>query len=152
MICPNCGSQCPDDANNCPSCGYVLNSSSNDSPLKGSVVGKNVAGITARNIAVAIILSLVTCGIYSIYWFVVLTNETNQLAEPDGTSGGMAFLLTLVTCGIYGWYWAFKLGEKVDKIKGNTNGSTNILFIILQIFGLGIVNYAIAQDAINKAL
>lgn len=111
------------------------------------------AGITGRNIAVAIILTLVTCGIYGIYWFIVLTDETNQLSgRPNETSGIVAFLLTLVTCGIYGWYWSYKLGEKVDVIKNDTNGSSAVIFIILQIFGLGIVNYALAQDAINKAV
>ncbi|MCR5503587.1 MAG: DUF4234 domain-containing protein [Lachnospiraceae bacterium] len=111
------------------------------------------AGIMPRNIAVAIILSIVTCGIYGIYWFIVLTNEANQLSgHPDDTSGGIAFLLTLVTCGIYGWFWAAKMGEKTDIIKGNPAGSSNVLFILLQIFGLGIVNYALAQDAINKAV
>ena len=30
-----------------------------------------------RNIAVAIILTIVTCGIYGIYWFVKLTDEMN---------------------------------------------------------------------------
>ena len=111
------------------------------------------AGVSGRNLAVAIILSLVTCGIYAIYWFIVITDETNQLSGRNNeTSGVVAFLLTLVTCGIYGWFWAYKLGEKVDAIKGDPNGSSNVLFIILQIFGLGIVNYALAQDAVNKAV
>ena len=111
------------------------------------------AGITGRNIAVAIILSLVTCGIYGIYWFIVLTDETNQLSgRPNDTSGIVSFLLTIVTFGIYGWFWAYKLGEKTDAIKNDPNGSSAVIFIILQIFGLGIVNYALAQDAINKAV
>ena len=111
------------------------------------------AGITGRSIALAIILTIVTCGIYGIYWFIVLTDETNQLSgRPNETSGIVAFLLTFITCGIYGWYWSYKLGEKVDAIKNEPNGSSSIIFIILQIFGLGIVNYALAQDAINKAV
>ena len=118
----------------------------------GSVQG-DAGGIQPKNIALAIILSIVTCGIYGIYWFITLTNESNQLSgRPDETSGGIAFLLTLVTCGIYGWFWAAKLGEKTDVIKGDPQGNSNILFILLQIFGLGIVNYALAQDAINKAV
>lgn len=59
--------------------------------------------IQRRSIAMCIILSLVTCGIYGIYWFVVLTDDANTLL-PDNkglnnTSGGVAFLLSLVTCG-----------------------------------------------------
>ncbi|SEL51275.1 zinc-ribbon domain-containing protein [Butyrivibrio sp. ob235] len=110
-------------------------------------------GISGRSIALAIVLSIVTCGIYSIYWFIVLTDESNQLSgRSHETSGVIAFLLTFVTCGIYGWYWAYKMGEKTDQIKNTPNGSSAVLFIILQIVGLGIVNYALAQDAINKAV
>ena len=71
-----------------------------------------------RSIPVCIILSIVTCGIYGIYWFIQLTNESNYLCNRQGyASGGVAFLLTLVTCDIYGIYWAYKMGEKIDLAK-----------------------------------
>ena len=61
-----------------------------------------------RSIVVSIILSIVTCGIYGIYWFVKLNDELNAAAgKQNATSGGVAVLLTLVTCGIYGFYWAY---------------------------------------------
>ena len=44
------------------------------------------------------------------------------------------------------------MGEKTDIIKGDVYGNSSVLFLILQIFGLGIVNYALAQDAINNAV
>lgn len=34
-----------------------------------------------RNIAVAIILTIVTCGIYGIYWFIVLTDDARLQVE-----------------------------------------------------------------------
>ena len=59
--------------------------------------------IERRNIAVCIVLTLVTCGIYGIYWIVCLTNDVNTVSgDVNGTSGGMVVLLTIVTCGIYG--------------------------------------------------
>ena len=39
-----------------------------------------------RNIVVCILLSLVTCGIYGIYWMIVLNDETNALSGRQGTS------------------------------------------------------------------
>lgn len=71
-----------------------------------------------RNIAVAIVLTIVTCGIYGIYWFIVLTDDT-RLASGDqqAPSGGIAFLLTLITCGIYGIYWAYKMGKTLVMAK-----------------------------------
>ena len=109
-----------------------------------------------RSIPLCIVLSIVTCGIYGIYWFVKLTDDTNQLAnDPNATSGGIAFLLTLVTCGIYGIYWAYKQGEKLDNIKaqrGLPTSNQSILYLILELFGLGIIAYALMQDEINKYL
>lgn len=108
---------------------------------------------TNRNIAVCIILSLVTCGIYGIYWFIVMTNDVNSASGVEDTSGGVAFLLTLVTCGIYGWYWAYKMGEKLDKAKNDRNipsSNSGVLYLILCIFGLSIITYALIQNDLNK--
>ena len=111
----------------------------------------NTYGIQGRNIAVCIILSIVTCGIYGIYWMVKMNDEINHLAgEPLATSGGMVVLLTIVTCDIYGFYWMYKMGERVDRINGNPNGNSKVLYLVLMIFALAIVDYCFMQDAINK--
>lgn len=106
-----------------------------------------------RNIATSIILTLVTCGIYGIYWFVVLTDDI-RLASGDESapSGGIAFLLTIVTCGIYGIYWAYRMGKALvlAKQKNNLNAEDNsVLYLILQVLGLGIINYALMQNELN---
>lgn len=111
--------------------------------------------VAKRNIGIAILLSIVTCGIYGLYWFVVLTDDLKNVSnDVQGASGGVALLLTIVTCSIYGWYWAYKQGERLDNAKSmrgmESGGSSNILFLVLQLFGLGIVNYIIIQDALNK--
>ena len=72
-----------------------------------------------RNIALSIIFTLITCGIYGLYWFVCLTDETNQAAGEQKTTGVMALIFTLITCSIYGLYWAYCCGEKIDKAKAN---------------------------------
>ena len=106
-----------------------------------------------RNFVLAIIFTLLTCGIYGIYWMIQLNNDINTLAgETDAASGGKVFLFTLLTCGIYGIFWMWKMGERVDKINGKENGSSHIMFLILGLIGLGIVNYCIMQDTINKRL
>ena len=107
-----------------------------------------------RNIAVSIILSIVTCGIYAIYWFVVVTDDA-RLASGDSQapSGGIAFLLTLVTCGIYGLYWAYKMGKTLAMAQQNNNlpvEDNSVLYLILQLVGLGIINYALMQNTLNQ--
>ncbi len=109
--------------------------------------------IQQRNIAVCIILSLVTCGIYNIYWFICLTNDANTASGTFATSGGTAFLLTLITCNIYGLYWAYKQGEKIDEAKrqrGIPSDSSGGLYLVLQLFGLGIVANALMQNELNN--
>ena len=63
--------------------------------------------ITKRDIAVAVILSIVTCGIYGLYWFVVLSEDVNTLTDDHSTSGATALILSIVTCGIFGIYWIY---------------------------------------------
>lgn len=140
MFCKNCGGNIPEGSPFCPSCGQAVGA-------------HPYAAIPQRSVATAIILSIITCGIYGIYWFVKLTDETNAAVGEEGTTGGMAFLFTLITCGIYSWYWMYKQGEKLDNLavkKGQASSSRGILYLILSFFGLGIVSYALMQDSLNK--
>ncbi|MCM1258715.1 MAG: DUF4234 domain-containing protein [Roseburia sp.] len=108
--------------------------------------------IQERNIAVCIILSIVTCGIYGIYWFICLSNDTNTAAGVDGTSGGVAFLLSVITCNIYGLYWAYKQGEKIDMAKtsrGMSSSNSGILYLILCLI-IPVVAWAIMQNELNN--
>lgn len=172
-ICQQCGAQCDDMSVSCPSCGSPLpqgqpmGQAPYGQPMGQAPYGQpmgqmpygqpmggyaGTGGIVQRNIGMAILLSIVTCGIYGIYWMIKLNDEINYLSgNHTATTGGMVILLTLVTCGIYGFYWIFKMGERVDQLKG-APGSSPILFLVLQLFGLGIVNYCIMQDAINKCV
>lgn len=107
--------------------------------------------IIPRSIPLAIIFSLITCGIYQIYWMYKINEEINQLAgEYDATPGAMVILFTILTCGIYYLYWNYKMGERCDRIKTGTSGYLGILFLILAIFKLGIINFCLLQDTINK--
>lgn len=110
--------------------------------------------IRKRSIPLYIILSIVTCGIFGIFWFITMTDDVNGMyGNPNETSGGIAFLLTFVTCGIYGLYWAYKIGEKLDQIKTSRNipsSNSGVLYLILYLFGFGIISYALIQNEINK--
>lgn len=109
-----------------------------------------------KNIVVNVLLSLVTCGIFGIVWFIQLTDDTKELSGDESMqSGAMAFVLTLVTCGIYGFYWAYKMGKNIGVARVNNGLSENdnsILYIILQLCGLGIVNYCLMQNDLNEII
>lgn len=110
--------------------------------------------IQRRSIATCIILTIVTCGIYGIFWFISLTDDTRALSNDfTGASGGTAFVYTLITCGIYGFYQAYKQGERIDaarSAKGLAPANQGVVYLILTIFGLGIVAYALMQNEINN--
>ncbi len=107
--------------------------------------------IQQRNIAVCIILSIVTCGIYGLYWLACLTNDTNTAADTEGTSGGMTVLLTIITCNIYGLYWAYKQGEKIDIAKqkrGIPSSNSGVLYLVLCLL-IPVVAWALMQNELN---
>ena len=60
-------------------------------------------------------------------------------------------VLSIVTCGLYNIYWSYKIGEKRDVI-ANENASSGLIYLLLSVFGLGIVVYILAQDSLNKAI
>ncbi len=101
-----------------------------------------------RNIFLAYLFSILTCGIYMIYWFVCLTNDTNKLSKFKTASGGLAFLFNILSFGIYSLYWSYMLGKKIGDIEKDESGG--VLYLVLSIFGLGIVVYGLAQSSLNR--
>ena len=105
-----------------------------------------------RSVPMCVILSIITCGIYQLYWFVCVTNEADAVTGEPGPGGGMSLLFTILTCGIYGVYWGWKMGDKLDASRarhGVVPGSFAILFLLLNLFGLQIVTLAIIQSELN---
>lgn len=142
-FCSNCGEKMNDGAKFCDKCGASVEKKVNlQSPL-----------ITKRDIVVAIILTFVTCGIYGIYWFIVMTDDVNSLNDEKMASGGTAFLYSILTCGIYALYWNYKVGQKMAEAGKKYNKPINdnsVLYLVLSIFGLGLVNYCLIQSDLNR--
>jgi len=106
-----------------------------------------------RSVGLSLILTLITCGIYGIYWFIVLTNDVGHLSGDRGFTGGKHFLLTLITCGLWSFVWSYQLGKNIAEAQerqGVRVSDNSLLYLVLNIFGLGIVNYALAQSEVNK--
>ena len=104
-----------------------------------------------HSIPLCIILSILTFGIYGIYWFIVLTNEANSLAPKNATaSGGLAFVLTIITFGIYNIYWNYKMGCKVDEMNETPGGNTGLIYLLIGLVGFNIINCCLIQDTLNR--
>ena len=110
-----------------------------------------------RNIALGIILSIITCGIYAIYWqyTVFKAFEDAQCPSRPETSPGITVLLSIVTCGIYGAYAFYKVGRatpELFQIYGKDyapNGDPAILYLVMAFFGYGMINLCLVQNDIN---
>lgn len=103
-----------------------------------------------RSVLAVILLSIFTCGIYSIYWTYVTAEDLNAVDSNEPLMNYiLAILLGCVTCGIYLLYWNYKFYQKADKVTGANNA---ILNFVLSLFVSSIIPSAIVQDQINKSL
>jgi hypothetical protein len=111
-------------------------------------------GIGKRSIASCILLTILTCGIYGLYWMGTLNDDANKLCStPDATSGFAVVLLTILTCGIYGLYWMLRQGEKLENARIQRNmpsGSLSVLYLVIALMSFGIVSLALMQNEINS--
>jgi hypothetical protein len=100
-----------------------------------------------RSILMMVILTIVTFGIYGLYWYVVFQDELKQ-QTGEGFGGLGHLLVTLVTFGIYGIYWQYAAGKRLAK-QGADDWS--IFYLILPfIGGLGALNPFLMQHQANK--
>ena len=134
MFCQKCGAKNAQSAKFCKECGERLVAEKSSAPSKS--VNTSHPEIGKRNIAACVVFSIITCGIYGLYWLYKLNEEVNAITgHEDDTSGGIVILFSIITCGIYGVYWAYKIGEKLKEYytaKKSTDGNDlPILYLIL---------------------
>ncbi len=106
--------------------------------------------IKEKNVVLQVVFSILTLGLYAIYWQITLSNALVKASNGKNynTSGIIALLLSMVTFGIYGWYWIYKMGQCAGTTKGN--GNDGIIYLILSFFGLGLVVLILGQCDVNK--
>ncbi len=122
--------------------------------FKGRKAKAETGGITLinkRNIATSILLSIVTFGIYFIYWEYLLVKNTRAIKKDDSSCTGE--MLCLIFVPFYSLYWWFTRGKilKDDFANHGYSATGNeIAYLVLGIFGLSIVSMAIMQNDFNS--
>ena len=80
---------------------------------------------TNRGLLMYMLLSAVTCGIYSLFFIYKLAEDINAACAGDGSPaiGGLGEYIgyTLLTCGIYSSCWTFNLNNRI-KANGRRYG------------------------------
>ena len=110
--------------------------------------------IEKRGVAMAVVFTFITCGIYAIYWEYKILDSLYK-ANNLPSSAGVDVLLSIVTCGLYGLYMLYKAGKMEStamRLYGLPEKDEGALYLILGIFGLAIVSFAILQSNINNIL
>lgn len=95
---------------------------------------------TNRSLVVYILLTIVTCGIYSYWYIYALARDINRMCAADGDKiGGLGayILLSIITCGIYAFYWEYKIANRLQAnaplygLNFTENGTTILLWDII---------------------
>ena len=107
--------------------------------------------INKRSIVVCILLSIITFGIYGIYWLYLLVKNTRSIQKNTTSCTGE--MLCLIFVPFYSLYWWYTRGEKVKQEFSQHNYASTgngIVYLIFAIFGLSIVSMAIMQSDFNS--
>ena len=104
--------------------------------------------IKERNIVVCILLTLVTCGIYGIYWVIMMAREA--VSVKDASDNGILEIVLMLFLPFLGFFLAEKKLAEGCAAKGIAHEDRSIIYLILGLLGLTIVNYCMMQNDLNK--
>ena len=114
---------------------------------------------TPRSPGLTLLLILLTCGIYYLYFIYVVSQETQDFLEEPDTSPGLELLLCLLTCGLYNIYWDYKIGKRIAEMcvrVGLPPTDNAVLYLVLDLVGaggfasLGLLNPLLQQESLNR--
>ncbi len=106
------------------------------------------------NIALYLILSLLTCFLFNIYWNYRQMEACNDLLERDEFSFWLWLLLVVITFGLYHFYYQYQMGRAIveaqDRMGRPTTDGLPILSVVATFLGFGVVADCIHQLEINR--
>ena len=134
LFCQKCGTQNSEGATICSKCGNGLNST-----IKSEMnLGKKPK---ERSIGLCILYTIITLGIYIIYWFYSTKNEMVELGADIPT-----FWLAIIP--IVNIYWMYKYFVGVAKVANKSSDTGLIYFILYIVFAPAMLT--ITQVELNK--
>lgn len=103
-----------------------------------------------RNIALDLILTLITCYLYNVYVQYVQIKALNDMLGEKRYDFAQWALLSLVTCGLYHVYHEYRITTDLAKLNGEIGSNEALIAIVLSVFGLSLIVDAIQQSHINR--
>jgi Domain of unknown function (DUF4234) len=106
------------------------------------------------NIPLYLILTILTCGIFNLYWNYRQMEACNALLNRREFNFWTWLLLTILTCGIYHIFYQYKMGAAIVELQHLLNrdlfDKLPIISVLVTIIGFSIVVDCIHQHEINK--
>ena len=72
-----------------------------------------------KNTILRLVLTLITCGFYGIYWMYQMNEDLKQLrgGESATAEGGRLVLYTFLSCGLYSVYWMYVNSDVLGQLR-----------------------------------
>jgi hypothetical protein len=125
--------------------------------MKPSGVRDPARSITPKthiNIPLYLILTILTCGIFNLYWNYRQMEICNELLNRREFRFWIWLLFTILTCGIYHIFYQYKMGAAIVEIQLSLNmvlfDKLPVISVLVTIIGFPIVVDCIHQHEINK--
>ncbi len=103
-----------------------------------------------KNIAICVILGIITFGIYTMIWQYSIVKKIKLL--NNDTSSCVGEFLCLIFVPFYSFYWVYTRAKKLSdgaKIYGITTKDNGAVYLICVFLGFGIVAFALIQNDLN---
>ena len=104
--------------------------------------------VEKKNIAVYVLLSIITCGIFAIVWAIHLARDAVHI--KDENDDGTLEIVLMIFLPFLGFFFAEKKFAEGCAARGIAHNDNSIVYLILGLVGLGIVNYCLMQNELNK--
>lgn len=102
------------------------------------------------NVGLSVVLTVLTLGIYGLFWYIYIIKKVTRLNEPNASVMGEILLNLFIP--FYSIYWFYKANLSIVAYSKSINReieNKSIMYILFSIFGLQIVAIAIMQHDLN---
>jgi len=112
-----------------------------------------------RHPLMVILLSIITCGIYNLYWIYTVSKEMNEFLGEEDIPPVVDLLLMIFTGTLWGYVWDWRTGQKIVRMAqrvGLNYPDDPWLYLALDVLGagpvlgLGVVVTALEQSRLNE--
>jgi len=154
IVCPSCRKENLQGIFFCSFCGAPLGVSQekigHNNPQEAVFRKENFSS----NIALDVILTIITCSIYWFFWQARQIRALNYMLKEQRFNFVLWFFVSILTCFLFNIYYEYIMAKAIVEIQKREgmppSNDLPVISLILSLFGLHVVTDAIQQYEINK--